>query len=357
MDFADVLIVIPCLNEEAYLSALLATLCEDTPGALIVVADGGSSDGSRAIVERRAARDPGVVLMDNPARIQSAGVNAAVVRHGIGRTWLVRVDAHCDYPRHYVAMLVERAQRGDVTSVVVPMVTRARDGHCFQRGVAAAQNSVLGTGGSAHRHAAGGGRMVDHGHHALMAIDRFLDAGGYCEQLSHNEDFELDHRLRARGGAIWLETAAAIDYFPRASAGALFRQYTNYGRGKARVAMHHRTPLKPRQMLPLLVVPAVVGAVLAPSVGMLGLSVLGWLMAVPALCWLLGSLGFGLLLALRQRSACVAWSGVAAAIMHFAWGIGFIAQSLGSRGARLTPGLAPGMLPGQVPRQGPSKAD
>ena len=48
LDLHDVLVVIPCLNEEAHLSALLARLDREAPSATIVVADGGSSDASRA---------------------------------------------------------------------------------------------------------------------------------------------------------------------------------------------------------------------------------------------------------------------------------------------------------------------
>ena len=352
MDFADVLVVIPCLDEQEHLPALLAALRDDTPGALIVVADGGSTDGSRELVGAQAAEHPSIVLMDNPARLQSAGVNRAVVRHGAGKTWLVRVDAHCGCPRNYVATLVARARRGDVASVVVPMRTGAPGTRCFQRAVAAAQNSVLGTGGSLHRRVNGEGCMVDHGHHALMAIDRFLDVGGYCEQLSHNEDFELDHRLRRRGGAIWLEPAAAIDYYPRSSPGKLFRQYWNYGRGKATTAIGGRMALKLRQMLPLVVAPAALGGLIAPVVGVLVLPALGGLIAMPMLCWLLGVLGFGLLLGLRGRSGCEAVSGAAAIIMHLAWSLGFISVLLGRTRRPLLPGI-----PRSAPhRPGPEQA-
>lgn len=65
MDFVDVLIVILCLNEEVYFFVLFVILCEDMLGVLIVVVDGGSSDGSCVIVEWCVVCDLGVVLMDN----------------------------------------------------------------------------------------------------------------------------------------------------------------------------------------------------------------------------------------------------------------------------------------------------
>ena len=191
--FKDTLVVIPVLNEAATLPGLLSQLMTDSPGVRVVVADGGSDDGSRGIVEAFAREHPEVLLLDNPARLQSAGINLAVRRHGAGARWLVRMDAHCDYPSGFVAGLVQAAQRQDATSVVVPMASRGLG--CFQRSAAAAQNSWLGTGGSPHRHVGAAGRWVDHGHHALMSIPLFEAVGGYRGEMPSNEDAELDLRV------------------------------------------------------------------------------------------------------------------------------------------------------------------
>ena len=317
LSLGDVLIVIPCLDEEAHLPELLDRLIADAPAATIVVADGGSRDASRDIVTRGAASHPGLHLLDNPRRIQSAGVNLAVRRFGRGRRWLVRVDAHCQYPQDFVAGLVQAAQEHDATSVVVPMRTTGTG--CFQQAAAAAQNSKLGTGGSAHRHL-GIGQFVDHGHHALMRIDAFTAAGGYCEAMVTNEDAELDHRLHMGGGRIWLEPALAIDYFPRRDPIALFRQYRRYGTGRAMTILRHRMRPKPRQMAPLVIVPAVLLAAVAPLVS-------AWL-ALPMAAWALVALAYGALLGLRGRSRCTSLAGVAAMTMHLGWSFGFWRQWL-----------------------------
>ncbi len=317
-DFSDVLIVIPCLDEAANLPRLLRQFRQHAPGAMIVVADGGSRDGSQAIVAAIADKCDMVRLMHNPARIQSAAINAAVAHFGDGRRWLVRVDAHCTYPDDFVAMLLAAASAQSAESVVVPMETRGAG--CFQQAVAAAQNSVLGTGGSAHRHVRAG-RFVDHGHHALMAIDSFRQVGGYDPGFSHNEDAELDHRLGGAGAKIWLEPQAAVTYLPRATAAALFRQYRNYGRGRARTVAKHRLRLRLRQFLPLMIMPVVMAAMAAMVISPVNSCLL--VLALPALVWAVAALGYGLILGVRQRSACAAGAGVAAMIMHFAWSLGY----------------------------------
>lgn len=324
----DEMIVIPCLNEEQHLPALLDQLLADDPDRLIVVADGGSRDASRAIVARYATAHPNIVLMDNPDRIQSAGINRAVAAWGAERRWLVRVDAHCLYPDRYVSGLIAAAKERQAVSVVVPMVTVGTG--CFQRAVAAAQNSVLGTGGSAHR-SVGAGRYVDHGHHALMDIAAFRRVGGYNEAMSHNEDAELDLRL-AREGAIWLEPGQAITYFPRADPVSLWRQYRNYGKGRAQTIGLHRIKPRLRQLVPLAVPLAVLCALLTP---------LSWVFALPLFGWVALSLIFGALIGIRAGSACALMAGPAAMIMHLAWGWGFIRQTLFGR------------LPGTAPRDPP----
>lgn len=311
-DLSDTLIVIPCLNEEAHLPALLHQLCTQSRRALIVVADGGSTDGSRAIVAAAMGGHANLRLIHNPARIQSAAVNRAVLEFGEGRQWLVRVDAHCLYPDDYAARLRDAADRTGAQSIVVPMVTTGVG--CFQRAVAAAQNSALGTGGSPHRHL-GTGRFVDHGHHALMAIAPFRAVSGYDESFTHNEDAELDRRLTEAGVRIWLEPTLALTYFPRGAPGPLFRQYFGYGRGRARTLRKHRARPALRQFLPALVAPALAVAIIGgPFLGIL---------ALPALAWAATSLGAGVLLAIRACSPCVLASGPAAMIMHLAWSAGF----------------------------------
>ncbi|MDB5418388.1 MAG: succinoglycan biosynthesis protein, partial [Phenylobacterium sp.] len=254
-----------------------------------------------------------VQLLPNPGRLQSAGVNLAA-RMAEDRPWLVRIDAHADYPKTYVSTLIEEARRTGAHSVVVTMETRGQGG--FQRAVAAAQNSRLGTGGAAHRIGADAG-WVDHGHHALFSREAFQRIGGYDESFSHNEDAELDLRLTQEGAKIWLTDKTRIVYHPRRTPGALWKQYVSYGKGRARTVLKHHTPLKMRQALPLAVAPAVLGALAAPLYGPL---------IVPALIWTVAALTYGLALGAKRRDPAVLLAGPAAMIMHLGWSLGFWLQ-------------------------------
>lgn len=325
------LIVIPALDEAPVIATVIARLLDDDGliDPLVVVADGGSTDGTHEIVRDIARRDPRVRLILNPGRVQSAGLNLAAATVAGDRAWLVRVDAHADYPRNYASSLIAEALRTGASSVVVSMRTLGVTP--FQRGAAAAQNSRLGVGGSPHR-LGGGGRWVDHGHHALFSLAAFEAAGGYDETFSHNEDAEFDLRLTKQGGRIWLTGAVRIGYYPRRTAAALWKQYFSYGKGRARTTLKHYSALKLRQALPLAVAPAVAAALASP---------LFWPLAVPALAWGLGALTFGAALALLQRDAAVLLAGPAAMIMHLAWSAGFWAQILAHGRRRCVERLLP----------------
>lgn len=314
----DTLVVVPCLNEALHIEGVLEQLFADAQidRMLVVVADGGSTDGTVKMVEALAQGRDNLVLLHNPKRLQSAAVNAAVAAHGAGKTWLARVDAHAAYPQSYVSQLIGVAESTGADSVTTSMTSKGET--CFQIAAATAQNSRLGTGGAAHR-AGSVSAWVDHGHHALMRIAAFQGVGGYDETFSHNEDAELDLRLAAGGFRIWLTTEVTIVYFPRASAKALFRQYFNYGAGRARTVRLHKTPLKVRQMLPLSV---------GPAVGLVLLTPVFWPAALPALAWAGLCLAYG---GLIGKGGCASLAGWPAMIMHLGWSVGFLRQWMRGR--------------------------
>lgn len=314
-----VLVVIPCLNEAAHIGGLITEMLRQTEGSgsRIVIADGGSTDGTAELARQAAGQHPEVIYMYNPKRIQSAAANLAVAQNGSGFEFWLRIDAHADYPAGFIAALTQEAERTGASSVAVPMDTIGKLPR--QQAIAAAQNSRLGNGGSQHRRGGRGkGQYVDHGHHALMRISAFLEVGGYDESFSHNEDAELDARLGQAGHRIWLTGETCMTYYPRAAFLPLARQYAGYGAGRARTLLKHRIRPRLRQLLPALLLPLSLPALLAPlSPGL----------AAPFLLWLTGVCVLGTAAA-RQTSETRSLAGAcsviwAVCIMHMAWSAGF----------------------------------
>lgn len=310
----NILAVIPCLNEEKHIDGIVRKLVAHTQllPIKIVIADGGSTDGTINIVQKLAAEFSNVFYVHNPKRLQSAAVNLAVETYGVEAQWLIRLDAHADYPDDYCQVLIAEALATQAASVVVSMDTQGIG--FWQRAAAAAQNSKLGNGGSAHRKAGATGSFVDHGHHALMQIEAFRAVGGYDDSFSHNEDAELDHRLGRAGYKIWLTSKTDLVYYPRSTPFALYRQYFMFGKGRARTILKHKIIPKLRQMIPAAVAPAAVLFLLTP---------IHWLAAVPLMSWAFLCLVYGGLLAVKAKNAQVAMAGPAAMLMHMGWSFGF----------------------------------
>ena len=322
------LIVIPCLNEAQTIDDLLLKFSSTLNHAddRIIVADGGSTDGTRDIVASFSSQDPRVVLLANPKRIQSAGINLAIEMFGEGYDYFIRIDAHGDYPDDYCRHLLEDAVQTGADSVVVAMDTVGYG--TFQKAVAIAQNSKLGNGGSKHREGTRG-HWIDHGHHALMRISAFMTVGGYDESFSHNEDAELDYRLRKAGFRIWMTDKTRMTYYPRSHVRPLFKQYLAYGRGRAKNLLKHRSPPKIRQMVPLCVMPAALFALLG---------VFNWAAVIPLCLWIVACLGYGVWMAVGRNIPNGPLAAFAAMVMHFAWSTGFwleLCSSL-STGATVT---------------------
>jgi len=318
-------LAVPVLNEEAYIASCLESLLTqgDTHRLEILVLDGGSQDRTAAIVQAMAARHPEIRLVENPARLQSAAVNLAARIAARESRILLRADAHAWYPPGFVTGVVAALRAQKATSVVVPMLTVGEEG--LQRGIAAAQNSRLGNGGSAHR-LGRRSEWVDHGHHAAFDRAFFLSIGGYDERFTHNEDAELDLRAQAAGGRIWLCADHPVTYFPRKDLASLAWQYMKHGAGRARTLLKHRLRPKPRQMAPVIALLANLAALLVAPF---------WAPAllVPALYAAL-CLGWGVWLAIRGGDPWLAAAGPAAMTMHMAWGLGFLRSLVRHRGER-----------------------
>jgi succinoglycan biosynthesis protein ExoA len=243
-------IAMPAYNEEKYIEACIASVrAQDYPAERIeiLVADGRSTDRTRDIVARLAAEDPRIQIIDNPARLQAAGLGQ-IVKQSLGDI-IVRMDVHCEYASDYVRKCVETLDRTGADNV--GGAQRAKAKSAFQRALCAALASPLGVGGAKYRSPDAEG-FVDTVFLGAFRRKVFETIGLWDPKAITNEDAELNQRILDSGGQIYLSRDIVVHYFPRESFGALARQYFRYGRGRARTLIKHGTFPTLRPLMPFL---------------------------------------------------------------------------------------------------------
>jgi glycosyltransferase involved in cell wall biosynthesis len=310
--------VIPVRNERRAIAAAVRSCLEQRyDGAIeVIVADGMSSDGTREVVAELAAADPRVRLVDNPARVTPAALNAAIAVSS-GEV-VVRCDAHAVLPPGYVATAVATLERTGAANV--GGIQHAVGDDVTSRAIAMAMTSPIGVGDARFRYGGDAGPVdtVYLGVFRRAAVDA---VGGFDETLVRNQDYELNYRLRTSGGIVWFDPELVVDYRPRGSLASLWRQYLEYGRGKRVMLRLHPRSLRWRQLAPPLLVVGLGGSVVAAAVGA------GWVAAVVPVAYGLALAGGAVVELARGGGVPALLMPAAVATMHVAWGGGFLMET------------------------------
>jgi len=242
----SVSVLLPTLNERAYIRDCLDSLLAQDYGELIeiLVIDGGSSDGTRSIVT--SIGEP-VQLVEN-ARVTAAAAMNIGIAAAKGDV-IVRADAHTLYASDYVRRCVEVLHETGAQNVGGLM--RPEGTTVFGRAVAAATSSPIGVGPGKF-HYASRREEVDTVYLGCWYRSTLEELGGYDESRLQwaAEDQELNFRLRRAGGVVVLDPSIRSTYFVRDNPRALWRQYFNYGVCKASTLVKHRALPTPRPLAP-----------------------------------------------------------------------------------------------------------
>lgn len=260
-------VVIPTRNEEADITRCLdAVLDQDWPHERleILLVDGTSSDRTtqRAKLTLKESDLDRWEVLSNAVGSTPSNLNLGL--QAARGTYVVRVDARARIPRDYVRRCVELlTNRPDI--VVVGGRQRAvppMDG-AYGEGIARALNNPYTMGLSRYRRGVKSGQ-TDTVYLGSFRTDQLRSVGGWDNRFHTNQDFELNRRLKDYG-AIWFESDMDVEYVPRSSVGALFRQFHRFGRWKVRYWRLSGDLPRARQILMLFL-----------PLGMTTLVVFGW---------------------------------------------------------------------------------
>jgi glycosyltransferase involved in cell wall biosynthesis len=305
MSEPTVAVIIATLDERSNIDHVLDTALDCRNVIEVIVADGGSADGTVTRVAERASVDDRVTLIDNPYRVQSAGLNLAACL--ATADLLVRLDAHTTYGDGYVLAAVTAWQ----PKVAVGGPMRAIGSTPWAEATAHAMDEPLAIGPARFHHATEA-EDVDTVYLGTFEREGFLGVGGYRTFPSGAvEDTDLYARWRAGGGTVRLDPTIVSFYHPRSRWRALFGQYLRYGRGKAELLWVNRAFPSLRPIAPAALVAAIAIGAAAAIAGR-------WVpLAVVAGAW------FAVLAAIGVRApGRRVRTAVVGATMHIAYGVG-----------------------------------
>ncbi len=252
-------VIVPCRNEHGHVAAFAASaLAQRLPAGWqleVIVADGGSEDGTVEVLSRLAAADTRLQVVANPQRIVSTGLNRALAE-ACGEI-IVRMDVHTTYAPDYVAECIAALARTGADNVGGPGRAEVDAGAgATQEAVVAAFQSPLVAGGALSRRLDHEG-LVDTVYLGAWPRATFDRYGPFDEALVRNQDDEHNLRIVRGGGRVWQSARIRSAYRPRASLGRVFRQYLQYGYWKPFVMKKHGQPAALRHLVPALFVVAI----------------------------------------------------------------------------------------------------
>jgi succinoglycan biosynthesis protein ExoA len=311
-------VIMPIRNEcDFIVRSLGAATAQEYPSDRmeVLVVDGMSTDGTRAIVESWQAGNKNVKLLDNPAGIVSTAMNIGI-KASRGEI-IVRVDGHTIISPDYVHECVMALRRSGAENVGGKM--EAVGEGAFGKAIALATSSPFGIGGGRF-HYSQKEELVDTVYMGSWPRFVFDRIGFFDEQMVRNQDDELNYRLRDAGGRILLSPRIRSTYYTRTSVRSLWSQYFQYGYWKVRVIQLHPRQKRVHHFVPAtFVVCALALFLLAPFHQIASWSAVG--------LWIAYSVAVvvAMLLEVRKTNVrIVLLLPVAFASLHISYGLGFL---------------------------------
>jgi nucleoside-diphosphate-sugar epimerase/glycosyltransferase involved in cell wall biosynthesis len=275
-------IIIPCLNGAQFLDACLHSLLDhDYPSDRfeLIVVDGGSIDGSRAIASSYVSRNANVRVIDNPRRTIPTAMNLGIAA---ARGELVgRADAHSIYDKNYVPECVRGVTEfgADYVSGMRRIVPGSPT--LLGRAIAVVLSHPFGVGRAFYRQGFDAKRPHRNDTVALLGCVRkeFIErVGGYDERLDRSEDIDLNGRLLEEGCRIAIVPTAISYYQSRSDIGAFVRHTMANGYWAIYPFRYSRLPISWRHYVPMAFIGSIILAtaltVVFPLAGLLAVTAL-----------------------------------------------------------------------------------
>lgn len=216
--------MIPARDEERHLLGSLEAVHDALArvgGGEMLVVDGMSGDGTRAIAEAFGRTHSSVRVLENRARTTPAAFNIGI-RAAAG-SLIAIVSAHSLVGPDFFAAGVRRIDGGEVDIVGGPILAEPGRPGTVARLLSLMVRHPFGVGNSRFRVSNVAG-YVDAVPFAIYKAEVFKHLGLFHEALVRNQDTEFFGRVHAARLRVFLEPAMTSVYLARATVAALVRQ-------------------------------------------------------------------------------------------------------------------------------------
>lgn len=211
-------IVIPCYNEEKYISGCIESLINnDYPEDLkeIIIVDGQSTDSTKDILAGFVSKYKFIKIINNPLRITPAAMNTGIT-HATGDLIMI-ASSHSAYPTDYISGLIKYKNKLNADVIGGIMKTGVKNSNPKSNSIVRVLSSRFGVGNSMFRIGVTEPMMVDTVPFGIYNKKIFQQVGLYNELLIRNHDIELSKRIIAAAYKIYLVPDIECLYFARES--------------------------------------------------------------------------------------------------------------------------------------------
>jgi len=245
-------IIIPIKNEELRIGRCLDSIAKGShplEDCEVFVVDGGSTDRSCSIAAGKLLQFPSARLIYDLKQQLPAGLNKAI-RLSRG-SYIIRMDAHCEYQRDYIETCLAELARTGAANVGGLLITLAGKNTRIARCIAQISQHPVCVGNSAFRLGVGN-QFVDTVPFGAFRREVFDVVGLYREDLPRNQDYELNARIRTAGYQIYLSSKLQTKYYNSETLTKFIAQAKANGQGVARCWSVNPRSLSWRHAAPLL---------------------------------------------------------------------------------------------------------
>jgi glycosyltransferase involved in cell wall biosynthesis len=256
MTYPFISIIIPCRNEEVFISKCLDSLIANdypTDRIEIFVIDGLSTDNTLTIIQDFLYKFPFIKLISNPKKIFPAAINIGI-HHSMGDLIFI-AGAHATYNENYISKCVENSLKNNADNVGGVIKTVPDRSDLMGSLISFVLSNPFGVGNSKFRTGSMDILEVDTVFGGCYKKEVFQKYGLFNESLISTSDYEFNKRIKKHGARILLIPDIEVTYFTRSSIQKFIKNNLRNGFWAIYpIALTKNLPVSLRHFIPLVFV-------------------------------------------------------------------------------------------------------